>query len=69
MLCEQRLDRNSCGSVWPPHCTPAQIEARRQAALAEYRPRRKRCVDCGVHWADPPSQICPGCEAYQEHRA
>jgi hypothetical protein len=26
-----------------------------------------RCVDCGLNWADPPSQLCPGCEAYREH--
>jgi hypothetical protein len=31
-------------------------------------PRRKRCDDCGVHWADPPSALCPGCEAYREHQ-
>jgi hypothetical protein len=34
MLCEQRLDRSSCGAVWPPRCTPEQMEARRQAALS-----------------------------------
>ena len=23
-LCDQRLDRNSCGAIWPPRCTPEQ---------------------------------------------
>ena len=30
-------------------------------------PRRKRCDDCGKNWADRPSKLCPGCEAYREH--
>ena len=29
--------------------------------------RRKRCEDCGAEWADHPSKLCPGCEAYREH--
>jgi hypothetical protein len=29
---------------------------------------RKRCRDCGTNWADPPSPLCPGCDAYQEHQ-
>jgi hypothetical protein len=33
------------------------------------RQRRKRCVECGVNWSDPPSRLCPGCEAYREHQA
>jgi hypothetical protein len=41
-LCEQRLDRNSCGAIWPPRCTPEQIEIRRQAALAQYRQRHRK---------------------------
>ena len=32
-------------------------------------PRRRRCSGCGKHWADPPSDLCPGCEAYREHQA
>lgn len=31
------------------------------------RPRRKRCIECNNNWADLPSQICPGYQAYQEH--
>ena len=26
------------------------------------------CADCGMCQADPPSKLCPGCEAYQEHQ-
>ena len=25
------------------------------------------CDECGVNRADPPSNVCPGCEAYREH--
>ena len=28
---------------------------------------RRRCVECGRGWADPPSALCPSCEAYQGH--
>jgi hypothetical protein len=31
--------------------------------------RGRRCADCGLHYADPPSRLCPGCEAYREHQA
>jgi hypothetical protein len=27
------------------------------------------CEGCGVNYADPPSKLCPGCQAYQEHTA
>lgn len=26
--------------------------------------RRKRCDGCGQDWADPPSKLCPCCQAY-----
>lgn len=26
-----------------------------------------RCIECGTNFADPPSKVCPGCEAYREH--
>lgn len=29
--------------------------------------RAKKCAECGTHWADPPSTLCPGCEAYRDH--
>ncbi len=29
--------------------------------------RPKKCIECGIYRADPPSKLCPGCEAYQEH--
>lgn len=31
--------------------------------------RPKKCDECGINYADPPSKICPGCEAYREHQA
>lgn len=27
----------------------------------------KMCDECGVNRADPPSKLCPGCQAYKEH--
>ena len=27
-----------------------------------------KCDDCGANWADWPSKLCPGCEAYQAHQ-
>ena len=27
----------------------------------------KLCEDCRKNWADWPSKLCPGCEAYREH--
>jgi hypothetical protein len=27
------------------------------------------CDECGIHPADQPSKLCPGCEAYREHQA
>jgi len=38
-----------------------------QIAQAVREHRRRRCEDCGKNWADPPSKLCPGCEAYREH--
>lgn len=26
------------------------------------------CASCGKFQRDPPSRLCPGCEAYQEHQ-
>jgi rubrerythrin len=30
--------------------------------------RRLRCSECNIYFADPPSRLCPGCEAYREHQ-
>jgi rubrerythrin len=41
-----------------------------QAAASRSLPvrRRVRCTDCGFHWADAPSSLCPGCQAYAGHQ-
>jgi uncharacterized membrane protein len=26
------------------------------------------CVSCGVNFADPPSELCVGCQAYEDHQ-
>jgi rubrerythrin len=25
------------------------------------------CTGCGIYQADPPSRLCPGCQAYEDH--
>jgi rubrerythrin len=32
------------------------------------RRRAPKCEDCGINPADPPSKLCPGCEAFREHQ-
>ncbi len=29
----------------------------------------KPCIECRVNLADPPSKLCPDCQAYKEHLA
>ena len=29
--------------------------------------QRMKCVECGTNFADYPSKLCPGCEAYRAH--
>lgn len=29
----------------------------------------KMCSECGVNPADPPGDLCPGCDAYKEHQS
>jgi len=33
------------------------------------RRRPPICEGCGVNRSDPPSKLCPGCQAYREHQA
>lgn len=43
---------------------------RKAATKPTPRPRLKRppkCVDCDRYYADLPSRLCQGCEAYREH--
>lgn len=35
---------------------------------AQKRSLRLLCESCGKFTRDPPSHLCPGCEAYQEHQ-
>lgn len=30
--------------------------------------RGKPCAGCESNFADPPSRLCPGCQAYREHQ-
>ena len=42
-------------------------QAMLKAALDE--PECPMCDECGKYPADPPSKLCPGCQAYREHTA
>lgn len=51
----------------------ATLEAAQRAARKkdgfEIVALRYHCVGCLTNYADPPSDLCPGCEAYREHTA
>lgn len=34
---------------------------------ADVTPALESCASCDVNLADPPSKLCPGCQAYREH--
>jgi len=40
-----------------------------EAYWTEHEAFSEMCIKCGVNHRDPPSKLCPGCEAYQEHNA
>lgn len=42
--------------------------ADKSAVTVGRRRKTALCGECGIYPADPPSRLCPGCEAYQEHR-
>lgn len=35
----------------------------------EPKPQPARCAECDRYYADPPSKLCPGCQAYREHQS
>jgi len=39
-----------------------------QAAFDGKLSRSPLCEDCGKNRSDPPSKLCPGCQAYCEHQ-
>jgi hypothetical protein len=44
----------------------ARADLERHAAVRHVPARR--CAECGENWADLPSSLCPGCEAYRAHQ-
>ena len=52
-----------------PECQGIDVGAEMdRVALAQ--PTAKRppmCEGCGIYRADPPSKLCPGCQAYRDH--
>lgn len=52
-----------------PECVTPQSDSMASSELQQVLAkalRRKRCAECN-DWADTPSKLCPGCEAYREH--
>jgi len=43
----------------------AVIEQRLRAEIEAALP--PMCADCGINRSDPPSKLCPGCQAYRDH--
>lgn len=38
-------------------------------ASNEYEPEAQECEGCDTNMADPPSKLCPGCQAYRDHQS
>jgi hypothetical protein len=43
-------------------------EARELAHKMVLLKATRKCIACAKNLADPPSSLCPGCEAYREHQ-
>ena len=48
---------------------------RKLISMTDYPAKKKKlsekpklCEECYVNYADPPSKLCPGCQAYKEHQ-
>jgi len=54
-----RATCDACGSVW--NATEDQMKRHEQLAA--------QCYECAVNYADTPSKLCPGCQAYREHQS
>lgn len=54
-----RATCDACGHHWI--ATDAQMKAHEEIAA--------RCYECEVNYADTPSKLCPGCQAYREHQS
>lgn len=65
---------DGCGCVAYEPMEPDDDPERRALGADSLLPpeRAKRrppiCEGCGKNRSDPPSPLCPGCQAYQEHQ-
>lgn len=55
-----------CGHTWPCRITAGDRLALQKELRAFSKP--PLCEECARYRADPPSRLCPGCEAYREHQ-
>jgi hypothetical protein len=44
------------------------LGAKRVSSVVRASKRLPMCEGCGVHRSDPPSHLCVGCQAYQDHQ-
>lgn len=51
-----------------PKAKEALAFIRANQKVARQMDKARPCAECGTNWADPPSTLCPGCEAYREHQ-
>jgi hypothetical protein len=58
-IIDGRATCDSCGYAWT--ATDTQMKRHEEAM--------SRCYECEVNYADTPSKLCPGCQAYREHQS
>jgi ribosomal protein L32 len=56
------------GQVHDARLSPNKKPSKRAMQNSRRMPHRMKCEECGKNYADPPSRLCPGCEAYREHQ-
>jgi hypothetical protein len=65
-----RMTLGVIADAWKGSLLNAREIARAALADEQSAPtQRRKCEECGKNYADHPSRLCPGCEAYQEHQA
>lgn len=67
-LCDMHRAGKPLGSNCP-YCDRCHADTLLKLANSTRRePGGELCEECGKYFRDPPSRLCPGCEAYKEHQ-
>ena len=57
------------GTLWElTYSEMGPPDSRQNAGPCPYCAQPRACAECGINPSDPPSSLCPACEAYQEHQ-